>query len=1265
MKSLLFVCLIAFSFQAQAQWKNNTPYSSSLRDITFVDQNHGFACGQSGSIGNCQLTYNFFKTNDGGRNWIRMRTGTTNQPLALHFNDKNTGWLLCTSSEVLKTTDGGMTWTQQTSGIGSGLNDIWFVNDQNGFVVGNNGLLRRSFNGGASWQTISSGTGSSLRRIHFSSTSNGVISVSGGNILHTSDGGNDWDEIDVGAAAINDFHFISEQNGYAVGFADGAGNLFTTTNGGASWTAQLIGDFTPLRVFFLDEQTGFIVSDGQGIYKTFDGGESWTNYPTMNGTSDAWTGIYFTTEQQGYLCGNLGKVMKTTDSGQNWVSQHCGFSSQVNSVSAVHRDTIYLGDNNGRLYKSVNAGVNTRQLIPVQGDAVQKIIAFDEQNIVSAYSQKILRSSNGGESWEEKFSNASLFITDMHFPSSEVGYISTLDSLLLKTIDGGENWATINPDLDDYFRSVWFTDEETGYLLSDDYVYKTEDGGENWTSFWLDQFPLSITGLNDDIVFSSDSIGYLINSQKVFWTRNAGLTWEERSGTGGNTINELYMVNDSLGFFTRNTSQGMTIDSCLNMSSASTACLANNWSMHGIDMTDGGDYGYSVGGLGGLMHSREQREILTPFLSGDAYCSGSEIYVGFVGKGLYFSESIYTVQLSDAEGDFSSAQDIGSADMSGSSVYQSSIALCQLPSGLSGDGYRVRVVHSSGETISPDNGFDIQIDSSIMPTASIMGSTPSGICPGDAVQVLSTTSGGGDDPQYVWKVNGVTTFSGTDSFTSEELLEGDEVTLELTSSLGCASPETILSNSYVVSTSPEIITGLPEDLDLCSGESTQLNGSEEYDYEWEASDGLSSTNVPNPVVNFENATVLQYTATDENGCTKSDSINVFTSPLPEILSPDTILCSGQSFQLQATPGGEYLWSPAGLFDDSSIANPIATVSEESQIICEIISAEGCQKVDSLTISVDTPIGISSIASSICGGSSIQLFAESGASYSWSPAESLSDTEIADPIATPTENTSYFLNIQSELGCNYTDSVIISIFEPVSVTFENDTLICPGTCLQLNPQFSAPIQNAIWGPNESLSDVDVIDPIACPDLSNIYDLDFQDENGCFNSSSFTLFVADDPELPGIAFNAPFLNSTEASTYQWLLNGELIEGANEQDYIPQENGFYSVIVTDENGCEATSEELEVIVVGLHQQLIHESWALFLNSNRLTLISPKMTYNNLKVQVLDLSGRLVYVDQSSLRSANNTIEIYTSTWSPGVYIIQVMTTDQLLYKEKFWVN
>src|SRR5690606_18792886 len=78
---------------------------------------------------------------------------------------------------------------------------------------------------------------------------------------------------------------------------------------------------------------------------------------------------------------------------------------------------------------------------------------------------------------------------------------------------------------------------------------------------------------------------------------------------------------------------------------------------------------------------------------------------------------------------------------------------------------------------------------------------------------------------------------------------------------------------------------------------------------------------------------------------------------------------------------------------------------------------------------------------ICKGDSTQLNVSGGVTYTWSPANSLNNPNIANPIATPTETTVYYVSMDFNEGCAITDSIIVEVIDEPVIELENTVTIC--------------------------------------------------------------------------------------------------------------------------------------------------------------------------------------------------------------------------------
>lgn len=1172
MKLKLFICLSLFSNLINAQWRVTTPAGTSINDITFTDRYNGYAVFQSSGIGNCTISHGLYKTINEGKDWVRMNTGNTNTITAIHFVNQLTGWYASNSSNIRKTTDGGATWVQQGAGIASGSNDIWLKDLNNGFITGNNGALRKTSNGGSTWQTIASGVTTDLRRIFFANNNLGFIASSNGQILRTTDGGNTWNIITTGAGGINDIFFADATTGYL----SSSNNLFKTVDGGLTWSAVTTGAVNPiLRIFFTDANNGYLSVGGEGIFKTTDGGNTWNNTITLNGLYDSFNAIYFTDANTGYIGGNLGKINKTTDGGVTWKNKTTGLGTELFSVFATNRDTAYTAGKEGKIFKTENGGINFFQQTQAFATTIIKVY-FTSNNVGFACSDsgRIMKTIDGGETWVLKPTNTLRGFTDLSFINANQGYAVASGGFVFKTNDAGETWDSISTGEPDVSRAIWFLNEDTGFVAGTNKIARTYDGGNTWnihTSL--------IASSIQDIVFTNASLGYCAGTfGKILFTTDAGLNWSQTNNNSNNAaIEEMWFANDSVGYFAKQTSQSFTLDSCKNIGTIATACLANNWTMNSISMTDGGAYGYCVGGLNGIVHQTEQREIYRTFTSTNTYCAGNSIFIGYFARGFYGATNTFTAQLSDASGSFASPVNIGTYTAT-PYTYQSGIITATIPMGtMGGSNYRVRVIASDPATIGVDNGYSITIQPSFIPSVTLNSSASGTVCAGSLVAISTTAFAGGLNPIYTWTINGNNINNNSNTLVTSTLQDGDTVQVSMVSNLNCANTLPVLSNTYIASIS---------------------------------------------------------------------------IGLPLTLANDTTVCQNSNIQLSAPAGYNYTWSPSQGLNNANIANPTATISNNITYFLTITDATGCAGTDSITIDVN-PLPVLNLGSNqaVCSNGIVQLNAPAGYNYNWLPAAGLDNPTIANPMATIISDIDYVLTITDGFECSATDTISITANPLPQISFAADTAVCENACVTLLPIVGGNLQIS-WSPAATLNDSTIFNPTACPTTNTSYTATITDNNQCTASSTINVDVNAIPGAPTVSFDGVTLTSTTADTYQWYEGGIMIVGATNMNYVPLANGDYTVEVTNTLGCTALSSPFAVNINGLINNT---------NNNSIS-IAPNPVFDALRIAlntnedfvqaiIFNAAGVKIYENKAIL---NNTLVVDTKTFSAGVYIVSVQTTN-----------
>lgn len=146
-------------------------------------------------------------------------------------------------------------------------------------------------------------------------------------------------------------------------------------------------------------------------------------------------------------------------------------------------------------------------------------------------------------------------------------------------------------------------------------------------------------------------------------------------------------------------------------------------------------------------------------------------------------------------------------------------------------------------------------------------------------------------------------------------------------------------------------------------------------------------------------------------------------------------------------------------------------------------------------------------STVCNGDPVQLNASGGVQYTWSPAESLNDPNIANPIATPTETTVYYVNMDFNEGCAIIDSVIVEVINEPVVNLATTETIC------LNDTVSITASGGLtyaWQPNIEISNMNSATIKAWPSESRYYYVTVGNE--CFErTDSIYIHVLPLPEI----------------------------------------------------------------------------------------------------------------------------------------------------------
>lgn len=349
------------------------------------------------------------------------------------------------------------------------------------------------------------------------------------------------------------------------------------------------------------------------------------------------------------------------------------------------------------------------------------------------------------------------------------------------------------------------------------------------------------------------------------------------------------------------------------------------------------------------------------------------------------------------------------------------------------------------------------------------------------------------------------------------------------------------------------------------------NGTQYY---WDFGDGSTSTEFePNHYYENTGTYDVMLVVSDESGCTIADTAYVTVEILNftggDVVEPG-IVCPGESYQLEASGGSIYHWSPEEFLDDPTSATPIATIDSTTEFTVSI--SNGCG-AEILHITLEMADISSSITDDmeICKGDTIQLNATGGGTYLWEGGSStvyVGSNEQASILVAPESSTNFTVNIESPEGCVRTESVYVKVYQDVPFSILEDTLhICQNAEVEVTVLSDA--ETYLWYPDIDISATDTPTILISTIESRWYYVDLNNPCGTNTDSVFIEVVNTFPEAGNDTIVCPRetvdLWASGGISYQWS-PAYSVNQPNEAETFANPNNptIYTVTIVDEFGC-----------------------------------------------------------------------------------------------------
>jgi len=384
--------------------------------------------------------------------------------------------------------------------------------------------------------------------------------------------------------------------------------------------------------------------------------------------------------------------------------------------------------------------------------------------------------------------------------------------------------------------------------------------------------------------------------------------------------------------------------------------------------------------------------------------------------------------------------------------------------------------------------------------------------------------------------------------------------------------------------------------------------------------------------------------------TADNGRNITILGLPNaIAGQDVEICYASSLTLsgiaQSYNSANWVTNGTGAFDDAQLLNATYTPSVDDStagsvvLVLEATSVCGTA-ADSITVTLSTnATAFTGLDASVCLGSSTQLIANGGYAYQWQADPTLSATDIANPIATPTETTTYQVEVTSECGTAQA-SVTVSVLSlpDAEITTVDETTICSGQIANLTVSTTGAGYSYQWYIDGYELNAETALTYVATGSGN-FTAEVIDQNGCSSmSNTITIEVAPAPNAAIIISDTEFCDGESATitapnnanyTYTWYNGPTVITGQTSNVLTVTESGSYMLNVVDNvSTCYANSNSVDITV--------HPNPA-----------KPTVNWNGTVLISSALSGNQWYLNGSIINGA--TTKNYQPTVN-GTYSVQV---------------
>ncbi len=246
-------------------------------------------------------------------------------------------------------------------------------------------------------------------------------------------------------------------------------------------------------------------------------------------------------------------------------------------------------------------------------------------------------------------------------------------------------------------------------------------------------------------------------------------------------------------------------------------------------------------------------------------------------------------------------------------------------------------------------------------------------------------------------------------------------------------------------------------------------------------------------------------AGNQNCTIYSQVISTNVHALPNHIPLQQVLgCLGKPLELRPSPDfSTYQWTdPGGQQSNNTLLVIPSLQNADAGLYTVLLTGSfGCSVTDSFQVNIFPGTSVSTTSEyNICEGTVVNLAATGDGTFLWTPATSLSNAGIGNPVTTPKDSILYKVVLTNIYGCRDSAYVKINVFKNAEADAGPDKTILLGDTVLLNGSVKGTAVNYYWSPSATISNTSTLVTPAYSFTETSYTLNAVSTKGCGNASS---------------------------------------------------------------------------------------------------------------------------------------------------------------------